>query len=144
MGKLQNLLKEYRRFPIMLISPPNKISNIHLVQYDNVSKLSEAERLYCEEVEKLAIMNHEYWLAHNREYTRKQKEYEKYLSSLPTKGNLEVEANYWSEFHRKFLEDHYLNHRSYNAEWYKKETELIILNIKAIYGKYKRILFSLK
>ncbi|XP_022916145.1 COA8 family protein CG14806, mitochondrial [Onthophagus taurus] len=109
-----------------MIGPPDPISNLRPI----IRKRSLHETILQQKLREIQDStqewNQKFWSEHNTKFVKERQVYIK-AHRVSQEENRALTADEMSEFYKKFLDENWKTHVTYNFQWYKKNFEILIL-----------------
>ncbi|XP_076291034.1 cytochrome c oxidase assembly factor 8 isoform X2 [Lasioglossum baleicum] len=110
-----------------IIGPPDPVSNLRPIIFAKPKNETHLERKYRETREATQIWNQNFWTRHNTCFIEERKRFQEKLKS---QGKTSITADDMSVFYKQFLDRNWRTHLNYNIAWYKRNIELLLLEIR--------------
>lgn len=81
--------------------------------------------------------NEEFWTKHNTDFLKQKEEFTKTWLKTNKSQEQTVNADEMSVFYKKFLDDNWKRHLTYNFTWYRKNFSVTFLDFKV---KFRRLI----
>ncbi|XP_066585257.1 COA8 family protein CG14806, mitochondrial [Prorops nasuta] len=117
-----------------LIGPPDSVSNLRPIIFATSENETNLEKKFREAREDTQIWNQSFWSKHNSTFILERK---KFQENLKAKGKESITADDMSVFYKKFLDKNWRTHFNYNVGWYKRNFNLLLLEIRVRLAKLK-------
>lgn len=127
-----------------LVGPADKISNIRNYKYYIPKDESKYEVEYRLAREKLQNWNHQYWTQQNLKYNFEKQKYidRMKLNNKDELNSPDYHSKIMTKFYKKYLDDTFVTHYSYNSQWYSYNFQLLWPAFKASSYKLYAKLFK--
>ncbi|XP_031350982.1 COA8 family protein CG14806, mitochondrial-like isoform X2 [Photinus pyralis] len=117
-----------------IIGPPNSQSNLRPIIRQQLPKetvLQQKLRTFQDETQ---AWNEDFWSKHNVKFLQQKEEFVKSSESAQPLSSDEM-----SQFYKKFLDDNWKSHVSYNFEWYKRNFRILYLALRVSLERFKKV-----
>ncbi|XP_076670703.1 COA8 family protein CG14806, mitochondrial-like isoform X2 [Andrena cerasifolii] len=117
-----------------IIGPPDPISNLRPIIFARSPNETNLEKRYREVREATQLWNQDFWLRHNASFIEERKRFQ---DDLKLQGKELITADDMSVFYKQFLDKNWKTHLNYNVAWYRRNIQLLFLEIGVRVSKLK-------
>ncbi|XP_076670704.1 COA8 family protein CG14806, mitochondrial-like isoform X1 [Andrena cerasifolii] len=117
-----------------IIGPPDPISNLRPIIFARSPNETNLEKRYREAREATQLWNQDFWLRHNASFIEERKRFQ---DDLKLQGKELITADDMSVFYKQFLDKNWKTHLNYNVAWYRRNIQLLFLEIGVRVSKLK-------
>lgn len=112
------------------VGRPDPISKVRPLFWTFKGTETDDETRYRQQQIELALYHHDFWQKNNRIFEKEKNLFARHF------GQSEVPADQWATFYKDFMDRHNREHVRYHHEWWRKNTQLLLLGIRAIVSRY--------
>ncbi|XP_047361789.1 COA8 family protein CG14806, mitochondrial [Vespa velutina] len=114
------------------IGKPDPVSNLRPIIFKKSLNESKLEKKYREAREDIQLWNQTFWTKHNKSFVQERN---KFQETLKAQGKTSLTADEMSVFYKYFLDKNWRLHFDYNILWYKKNFNLLFLELRVKISK---------